>query len=95
MKGGWGSCGIQVGSVVLSTNGRDKGMYFIVIESDDKYVFLVDGNLRKIENAKKKKMKHVELTPMFSNVIAQKVSNKNKISNQDVKKALKEVLRDK
>ncbi len=70
-------------------------MYFIVIESEEKYVFLVDGNLRKIENAKRKKIKHIEMTPMFSDVIAQKVSNKNKISNQDVKKALKEVLRDK
>ncbi|MBQ6860437.1 MAG: RNA-binding protein [Clostridia bacterium] len=70
-------------------------MYFIVIESDEKYVFVVDGNLRKIENAKKKKIKHIEMTPMFSDVIAQKVANKNKISNQDVKKSLKEVLRDK
>ena len=70
-------------------------MYFIVIEAEEKYVFLVDGSLRKIENAKKKKIKHIEITPMFSDVIAQKVVNKNKISNQDVKKALKEVLRDK
>ena len=70
-------------------------MYFIVIESDEKYVFVVDGDLRKIENPKKKKIKHIEMTPMFSEVIAQKVNNKNKISNQDVKKALKEVLRDK
>lgn len=69
-------------------------MYFIVVETDEKFVFLVDGSLRKIENPKKKKIKHIEITPMFSDVIAQKVINKNKISNQDVKKALKEVLRE-
>ena len=28
---------------------------------------------------KKKKIKHIEITPMFSDVIAQKVINKNKI----------------
>ena len=32
--------------------GRDKGMYFIVIDSDEEYVFLVDGSTRKIERAK-------------------------------------------
>lgn len=74
--------------------GRDKGMYFIVIDTDDRYVSLVDGVLRKIERAKKKKIKHVEMTDYVSNTIAEKVKNKNKISNQDIKKALKEVLRD-
>ncbi len=69
-------------------------MYFIVIESDEKYVFLVDGSVRKIENPKKKKIKHIEITTKFSEVMAQKVTNKNKISNQDVKKALKDVLRE-
>ena len=73
--------------------GRDKGMYFIVIDSDDKYVFLVDGSTRKIERAKKKKIKHVQTTEYHSEVIAEKVKNKNKISNQDLKKALKEILK--
>lgn len=67
-------------------------MYFIVIESDEKYVSLVDGATHKIERPKKKKIKHVELTEMYSEVIAEKVMNKNKISNQDLKKALKEIL---
>lgn len=74
--------------------GRDKGMYFIVIDSDDKYVFLVDGSTRKIERVKKKKIKHIELTEYHSDIIAEKVINKNKISNQDLKKALKEILKD-
>ena len=36
-------------------------MYFIVVETDEKFVFLVDGSLRKIENPKKKKIKHIEI----------------------------------
>lgn len=68
-------------------------MYLIVIDANDEYVYLCDGNLRKIENPKKKKMKHVEVTEFYSEVIAEKVKNKNKISNQDIKKALKEILK--
>ncbi len=68
-------------------------MYLIVIDANDEYVYLCDGNLRKIENPKKKKIKHVEVTEFYSEVIAEKVKNKNKISNQDIKKALKEILK--
>lgn len=73
--------------------GRDKGMYLIVIDANDEYVYLCDGNLRKIENPKKKKIKHIEVTEYFSEVIAEKIINNNKISNQDIKKALKEILK--
>ncbi len=68
-------------------------MYLIVIDANDEYVYLCDGNLRKIENPKKKKIKHVEVTEFYSEVIAEKVKNKKKISNQDIKKALKEILK--
>ena len=68
-------------------------MYFIVIDSNDRYVFLADGMIRKMERLKKKKVKHIEMTQFYSDVIAEKVLNKNKISNQDIKKALKEILK--
>ena len=48
-------CGIDVGNIVLSTAGRDKNEYFLVVKVEDNYVYLVDGNIRKVENPKKKK----------------------------------------
>lgn len=86
-------CGIQLGSIVISTMGRDRGMYFIVIDTDDEYVTLVDGNVRKIERAKKKKIKHIEMTELYSETIAKKIENKSKITNQDIKRTLKEILK--
>lgn len=71
--------------------GRDSGMYFIVVEADEKYVSLVDGTMRKVERPKRKKIKHVEMTEFYIESIAEKITNGKKISNQDVKKALKEV----
>lgn len=89
------NCGIQLGSIVISTMGRDKGMYFIVIDADDEYVTLVDGSVRKVERAKKKKIKHIEITEFYSESIAEKIKNRSKMTNQDVKKALKEILKSK
>ena len=68
-------------------------MYFIVVGVVENYVYLVDGSIRKIDRPKRKKIKHIELTSFFEENIANKVKNKHKITNQDVKKALKEILR--
>jgi ribosomal protein L14E/L6E/L27E len=83
---------VLIGSVVISTSGRDKGSYFFVYRIDGDYVFLVDGDIRKIERPKKKKLKHVEPTAFFDENIAEKIIKKNKITNQELKKALKAIL---
>ena len=70
-------------------------MYLIVIDANDEYVYLCDGSTRRIENPKKKKIKHIEITEFFSDVIAEKIKNKNKISNQDIRRALREILKKK
>ncbi|GHV29003.1 hypothetical protein FACS189481_0850 [Clostridia bacterium] len=53
---------IEKGRVVRSLAGRDKGHFFAVIEFDELYCFLVNGEMRKLEIPKKKKLKHVSLT---------------------------------
>lgn len=83
------NCGIGIGDVVLSIAGRDRNEYFIVTKVEENYVYLVDGDIRKIENPKKKKMKHVELTNFSDSTIAEKIRNNNKITNQDIRKSLK------
>ena len=84
---------LQIGNIVISTMGRDKGLYFIVVGVEENYVYLVDGSVRKVDKPKKKKIKHIELTSLYDENIAAKVKNKHKITNQDIKKALKEILR--
>ena len=82
---------LQIGNVVISTMGRDKGRYFIVVNVEENYVYLVDGSLRKVDKPKKKKIKHIEITSLYEENIATKIKNKHKITNQDVKKALKAI----
>ena len=54
---------IGIGSVVRSRAGRDSGRDFLVIGIlDEEYVLLADGDLRKAEKPKKKKIKHLAAT---------------------------------
>jgi ribosomal protein L14E/L6E/L27E len=51
---------LQIGQFVKSRSGRDKGRVLIVTKIiDDKFVEVVDGDLRKLENPKKKKVMHL------------------------------------
>ena len=84
-------CGIDLGSIVQSLAGRDKGSLFIVVGVDENYVYLVDGNIRKVENPKRKKIKHVELTRYFDGTMAERIIKRNKITNQDVRRVIREI----
>ena len=54
---------IERGAIVRSKAGRDKFRYFVVIEViDESYCLIADGDLRKIETPKKKKISHLAFT---------------------------------
>lgn len=48
--------------VALSKAGRDKGRFFAVIEVNGEYAVIADGDLRKLENPKKKNLRHLSAT---------------------------------
>ena len=52
---------IEKGMLAKSKAGHDKGKTYIIYEADETYVYLVDGMIRKIDNPKRKKHKHVQL----------------------------------
>ncbi len=53
---------ISRGSLVYSRAGRDKGTLFLVIATDGEFVYLTDGDTRRVEKPKKKKLKHINKT---------------------------------
>lgn len=54
---------IVPGAIVRSKAGRDKFRFFVVIDVvDNDYVTIADGDLRKIDSPKKKKIKHLSFT---------------------------------
>ena len=78
------------GRVVLSTQGRDEGRYFIVLEViDEQFVLMADGLTRKIAHPKKKKVKHLRPKPIVVNVDGSTLPNKH-LQDSDLRKALAE-----
>lgn len=81
--------GIALGQIVHSKAGRDKNKYFIVIGViDDDYVLVADGQLRKIDSPKKKKIKHLVFHDKYDNNIQRMLEENEKISDVYLKKSL-------
>lgn len=60
---------ITVGMLVYSKAGRDKHNLFLVLDIEDKYAYIADGETRKAEKPKKKKLIHLQkMNRVFDNV---------------------------
>lgn len=78
-----------LGRVVRSTAGRDESKAFILMKVlDEQYVEISDGDLRKEEKPKKKKMKHLTLTNVVAEEIRDLLVNNKKVSNATIRKFL-------
>lgn len=80
---------IAKGQVVKSRAGRDKGRIFLVIGIIDKdNVFIVDGDLRKLDKPKKKKIKHLIVFNTILDELKYKLDNNIKVNNAYIRKLL-------
>ena len=78
------------GRVVLSTQGRDEGRYFIVLKViDENFVLMADGLTRKVDHPKKKKVKHLRPKPIVVEVDGAKLPNKH-LQDSDLRRTLAE-----
>lgn len=51
----------KAGMLARSKAGHDAGKIYVIIDTDDAYVYLADGRIRTLGKPKKKKKKHVQL----------------------------------
>lgn len=86
---------LNAGEIVCSKAGRDKGRYFVVMETEgSEYVFVCDGKLRKVDKPKKKKVKHLAKTGQLAAYIKEKLDSGEKITNPDLRRVLSEMNSD-
>ncbi len=82
--------GIELGQVVRSKAGRDRDAYFVVVSfQESQYLYIADGNKRRIDRPKKKKVKHLARTGIVLQDIAEKLKNGKKVTNADLRRHLK------
>ena len=80
---------MEVGRVVFSKAGRDQGHYFVIVDViDENYVAIANGCQRKVDNPKKKKIKHLAAKPELLEEISKKISEKKRIFDSEVRNKL-------
>jgi ribosomal protein L14E/L6E/L27E len=80
---------MEKGNLVVATRGKEKNQFFVIMNVEDKFAYIVDGKRLKLTNPKKKSMKHISIASKdkFS-VELFKVNNDN--VNSAVRKFIKE-----
>ena len=79
---------ISKSDIIESLAGRDKGKFFYVIDTEDNYVLIADGKGRKLENPKRKKLKHVRRVSRTETRVALKIQNGDKVLNSELRRDL-------
>ena len=79
----------QIGQVVYSKSGHDKGDVQMIIAVEGDFLILADGRRRKLEKPKRKKKMHVQPTFYVENEVAAKLQTGAYLLDADIKKALK------
>ena len=75
------------GSAAYSIAGRDKGELMMVLRVEAGYAYLADGRKRRVENPKKKKLRHLNVTNFVSDAVSEAADS---VENHVVRKALAE-----
>lgn len=86
---------VQLGQLVSSKAGRDKGRYYLVVKiGPGTSVFVADGAGRKVKAPKKKNEKHLALHKGIAVTVAAKINAGQDISDLELRTALKALLGD-
>lgn len=79
--------------MVISKSGRDQGKAFVVVKViNDRYVSISDGDLRKIENSKKKNIQHLIFTHLRADDVLDCLHKGEIPANHVIKKNIKRIL---
>ncbi len=79
---------ISKSDVVISTAGRDKNRLFFVVDTEGEFVHLADGKRRKIENPKRKKLKHVRKVTRTDSHAARTLLSGGTVLNSELRRDL-------
>ena len=86
---------LQIGQIVISKAGRDKGIAFIVTKPENGYALLVDGKSRRLDNPKRKKAKHLQPMNHVDAALAQMITTGAYLKDADFRTAIKVAFKNK
>ena len=81
--------GICKGMFAISKAGHDFRKLYMIVDFDEEYVYLCDGNLRKTDRPKKKKYKHIQIVKMVPEEIEKSFGEGTGPDDIQIRKAIK------
>ena len=79
---------ISKGDIVVSLAGRDKDGLFFVMGVEGQFALLSNGKTRKLENPKRKKLKHIRFAARTDSNAAGKIRSDSKVLNSELRRDL-------
>ncbi len=79
---------ISKGDIIVSLAGRDKDKLFYVLSTDTNFAYLADGKTRKLENPKRKKLRHLRFAARIDSRVADKIRKGDKVLNSELRRDL-------
>ncbi|KJS22760.1 MAG: hypothetical protein VR72_04310 [Clostridiaceae bacterium BRH_c20a] len=83
---------IKKGQLVKSRAGRDKDQVYLIFDWDQEYIYVVDGDIRRIQNPKKKNIRHLWYTDKVADKIRERLESGSKVTNADIREALESLM---
>ena len=80
---------LEKGMLAISKAGHDKDCWYVVQKVEDNFVYLVNGETKKVDAPKKKKRKHLQPVNEIPELLAVKLQNQVPWTNEEIKRALK------
>lgn len=74
--------------LATSKAGHDKGELYVIVRSDEDYVYLVNGTNKNIDSPKKKKHKHIQIIKNIPAIVTDK-TDVDKLDDVSIKRILK------
>ena len=85
---------IILGQIVISNAGHDRDSHLVVIGHEgENFVFVADGRLRTVEKPKRKKLRHVLRTDIYSPKISKKILQGMPLPSLNSRQAANQVRR--
>ncbi|MCH1984241.1 KOW domain-containing RNA-binding protein [Ruminococcus sp. OA3] len=80
---------VAKGMFARSLAGHDKGRLYIILCTDEEYVYLADGKNRLLDTPKKKRKRHVQVDYHISALIQDRMDSRCGLRDEDIKRAIK------
>jgi len=80
----------ELGRIVEVTRGRDRGTVCVVVGHEtDRFVYVADGHVRKMERPKRKNLLHIRATPHLAHEVLAELRTHGKVTNAILRHVLR------